>query len=274
MMRRAAWLAVCLALLAVMRAVGAPVPVPRLAIGPYALGVERVARVRELERPVGQQVRTAFVLWVEAKTTEDLDKVIELCRDPAAADDVQRSPLTFTTVGPCGQARKLRRYAEVVFSGVGAGATRIRYLQGTLVYYEGRRHYALEAAAEPGETAETGGVKLNVASAGPGQDDTGKERLVVRLELSFLNPAERAWSAEEWQGEALSLLDSGGVVSEPLSSTHQYRYDAQRRLSGVSITAYFETLPEGRLPAELRYRVDRLTGLKALPYRFDNLSLP
>lgn len=262
------------ALLALALAAGAAVATaPKITVGPYAVGVERVARLRELEQPPGLQGRTCLVVFVEGRSPEAVERVVDLCRDPAAVDD-GRTRLTFQQVSPA-PARvpaRNRRCAEVTFSGSGFGATRIATFDGTLVWYESKRPYNFELSTQSGDAVESLGVKLSLESVAPGRDTADKGYLLVKL---LLRPARGEDStAEEWQDERLALERADGTSVTPSSIAHQYQYDADKHLVGITLTGYFDPDLDPRTISRLRYTVTRLIGLRALPYRFQNLPLP
>ncbi len=87
-------------------------------------------------------------------------------------------------------------------------------------------------------------------------------------------PKGETFTAEEWQDEKLVLEDADGGVSTPSSVSHQYQYDDKKRLTGITLTGYFDPGVQARSVTEMRYTVTRLMGLRALPYRFSTLPLP
>ena len=255
-----------------LAAVVAAAEAPRQVVGAYSVGVERVARVRDLERPVGMQARTTITVFVEAKTPEELERVVDMCREPTASDDT-RHKLSLCQTTPGASARKHRKYLEVSFTGTRLGATQLREFQGALVCYESKRPYQFEVGASPGEEEELSGTRLSVEFLGPGRDDAGKECLVLRLALSFPR-GEAAPAVEEWQDHKLVVVDGEGSPAAPFSVAHQYQYDGNRRLTGIGITGYFDLALAGRDPQAVQYSVQQLVGLQALSYRFANLPLP
>jgi hypothetical protein len=262
-------------LLALLAAWPAAAEAPRVQVGTYSMGVEKVARVRDLERPPASQNRTALVIFVEAQGAEELKRVVEVCRDPAAVDNTNTrlAFLQVTPASPSAQGRKSRRYLEVVFSGTRLGATQLKQFEGTLVCFASSRACQWQVSAQPGETDESAGATLLLDSLGPGQDDAGNDCLLVRLQLEF-GPGSGPASAQEWRGGRLTLVDGVGNPLAPLSTALQYRYDAAKRLVAINLTGYFELNEQSRDAALVRYEAERLSGLKALPYRFTNLPLP
>jgi len=262
--------------LGALAALPAGAPPAAAQVGPYNVCVESVGRVLDFTQPPENQSFTFVTLSIEGQP-EAVERLLENTQDPAATDNSQKR-LTFQEIrlpsrsAPAGRKGAVKTPVQVWFSAADPKATALQSFSASLVCYEKKENLRIDFLSVAGEEFSSrplNGLILKPTVMGPQEDPRG-EHYEVQVEVR--DSGEKPDQTERWENEQIELIDAEGQPKTALSTARTYQYDESGKIAARTIAATFP-LPT-RPPRGLRYRVEHLLGVQALPYRFENLPLP
>ena len=291
----AAWLACCAALVCA----GVPAAAQRefaFRADRYRVGLTRVARVQQLAG-TDQVPYLVLTLYVEGEGARGLENVTELAQGARAwlperpAGKRPRGTAAGGKGGRPGAARPglalkqvrevpgegspARRWVEVAFAAPPREATELVKLAAAVVSFSAKQATAAEFTqlAAKAQEVRQGDVTVRLESAGWEPIGGEKARFQVELVARFPPSAPNA-GRTEWLGDQVELVDRDGRSWTPEVRSGSTRTDARGEIREVRVLAYFSPLALRRGVGAIRYRAERIAGVRSFPYHFEGIPLP
>jgi hypothetical protein len=246
---------------------------PKVKAGPYEIHLNGIAR--QLDLTPADQPAAATVLTLAIKAPpEAMERLLEAAQEPAAIDDLENS-LTLQEIRfPDDQAAGPDVTFQILLSPAAAGATRLKQFRAHLLCFEKKENLRLDFLCVSGERLAGRNLDYLIISPeliGPQEISKGKGKVyLVKVEVQF--PIQKPDPSMSWRNELVELIDADGRPRSALSTSRSFKYDNKGRVTAIVITAGFA--PPAQSPRGLRYRVERLQGVQAFDYAFENLPLP
>jgi|GEM_PF-5159466 len=243
---------------------------PKTKAGPYEIRVIGISRQIDLTPPE-PAAATALTLTVTAPP-EALDKLLEAAREPEATDDLGNR-LIFQEI-------RIPEYSgsglsfQILLSPAAAESTRLKQFRSHLVCFDKKTDLRLDFLCVAGEKLAGRNLEylvINPELIGLQEIVKGKGKVyLVKAEVQFTG--QKPDPAISWRNEAVELIDAEGRPRGALSTSRSFKYDNKGQMTAIVITAAFP--PPAQSPRGLRYRVEKLQGVQAFDYVFENLPLP
>lgn len=267
--------AVCLALLIHGMAQAADEGERTVWSGDYRIGITRISRTREL---VGADTKACLVItvYVEAIDPQALERATELAQDARAWAGPGGKELILKQVRELPkQDSKSRRWVEVSFVPPAREVSQLARFSAAVSRFTDKTSTVAEFTqlGPKGQEVRRDGVKVRLESAGWEEGAGAQPRFLVEVVASFPPTApERGRTA--WLGDQVELVDRDGTAWGPEQRAWSCRRDARGEILETRVLTHFSPLALRRGVGAIRYRAERVTGIRSSPYRFERIALP